>query len=134
MLWRFFSANKQAKMRWRSAFGLWPVKRSLSCRFVCAARRAPSDDGCFKCGPLWDRPQTGGIGGGSGGGSGEDDDGSGTKRGRSSANAALTRFEPLELLSLLFPEEETRIIELMLEGSNDEPLSAIENLVGNEAI
>jgi len=43
--------------------------------------------------------------------------------------AAPQRFAPLELLQLLFPEQERRILELLLEGADGEVLPAIENAV-----
>jgi hypothetical protein len=43
--------------------------------------------------------------------------------------AAPQRFAPLELLQLLFPEQERRILELLLEGADGDILPAIENAV-----
>ncbi|KAH7727249.1 CRE-DMD-4 protein [Aphelenchoides avenae] len=42
---------------------------------------------------------------------------------------ALSRFQPLELLTLLFPAEERRVLELVFECSGEEVLTAIEHLV-----
>lgn len=44
-------------------------------------------------------------------------------------NYGLTKFTPIQLLTNLFTEEEPRILELILEGSNGDVLCAIENLV-----
>lgn len=41
----------------------------------------------------------------------------------------LSKFTPIQLLTNLFVEEEPRILELILEGSNGDLLCAIENLV-----
>lgn len=52
------------------------------------------------------------------------------KRASKEKPCGLTKFTPIQLLSSLFPEEEIRILELILEGSNGDLLCAIENLVG----
>lgn len=51
------------------------------------------------------------------------------KRAIKEKSYGLTKFTPIQLLSSLFAEEETRILELILEGSNGDLLCAIENLV-----
>jgi hypothetical protein len=51
------------------------------------------------------------------------------KRSVKDRNCGLTKFTPIQLLSNLFNEEEPRILDLILEGSNGDLLCAIENLV-----
>lgn len=52
-----------------------------------------------------------------------------SKRPKENKPTGLAKFTPIQLLENLFPEEETRILELILEGSGGEVLNAIENLV-----
>ncbi|KAI6184080.1 DM domain-containing protein [Aphelenchoides bicaudatus] len=51
------------------------------------------------------------------------------KRTSKERSHGLTKFTPIQLLTNLFVEEETRILELILEGSNGDILCAIENLL-----
>ncbi|KAI6194343.1 Doublesex-and mab-3-related transcription factor A2 [Aphelenchoides besseyi] len=44
-------------------------------------------------------------------------------------SCGLTKFTPMELLGLLFPDEEERILELIFEGCSGELLTVIENLL-----
>lgn len=39
------------------------------------------------------------------------------------------RFAPLELIYLIFPDQERRILKLLLEDANGDVLTAIENAV-----